>query len=636
MANRDKATIDHINDLFSYATAGIETQRAKWRKNYKYWKATNKIERPSYKDNPRVPLIFRYTNGIISMMTDQNPKYVFMPQEEGDIGTADALQQVLGDYYWDKLSMSSTSEDLIWWAMAISGSGLIKWGIDRSTKDYFVKALNSFCCYPDPMARNFDQMNFFFYASMWSLNDCKRSFERGGELKPQAELHKLFDDDDPILSPWARTSEKSENLIKVLDKSAVKLDYGRVMVYELWEKDTSMVKIPIDSDTIAEEHDMIRAGQVPKVADDNHHPEHIKSHTELAQSILDSDIPSEYAEIVLKHIEEHQDHPNALETERLKYPRGKLTTVANNIVLEPTDQAPLGLALSKMDYIRNPMDFWGQTIGEYVHSLQDSRERRKRQISDHADRTANPREFYLPQSGYDPNEVKNIAAEQVPVAMLGAVWWEDTPNLNTYLLEDMIDSEKCIEKVMGYPEVMQGMKPTGDTSGVLIQELKESLAPEMRKAVRHFEWCICDVARGLIEMLQYESPTKIYTIMGNDFKPVYIKQDELNLGGQYDIRIMAGSTLPTSRQAKANQAIMFYEKGLYTRRAALKYLDDPQAAEVMKEFDIMQQQQQVIEEQQNIIKELGGKIEDTENIVSRLLQENERIKYAAKEKSESD
>lgn len=611
MADSDKKIVDHINDLFSYATSGVEPQRAKWRKNYKYWKGTNKIERPSYKDNLRVPLVFRYTNGLISMLTANNPKYIFMPQEESDIETADALQQIVGDYYWDKLKMSAVSEDLIWWAMAISGSSHLKWGIDRDTKEYYVKALNSFCCYPDPGAKTLEQLNFDIYASMWSLNDVKRSFERGKDLKPQKELARLFDDDDPILSPWARSSEKSENLIGVLDKSSVKMDYGRVMLFEVWERDTSTEKIPVDANVIMQEHEMVRAGQPIQIADENNHPEHIRAHTELANTILSStDIPSNFAEIVIQHIQEHQNHPNAQDTKRLIYPRGKISYMANNVLLEPYQPAPFGLAKAKMDFIRNPLEYWGQTLGEYAQSLQDSVERRKRQIADHADRCANPREFYLPQSGYDPKMVKNVAGEQIPVTIPGGVWWEQTPTLNNYVFDDRIDSERTVEKIMGYPEILQGQKPAGDVSGVMVQELKESLAPELAKGVRHYEWALVESARGLIEMInQTESPTKLYTIMGEGFKPLRIQHDALNLGGEYDIRIMAGSTLPTSRMAKESKALQFFQGGLYDQEAALKYVDDPQAPEVLARMNMMKQMQQVIEQQQQMLEQMGQKIE---------------------------
>ena len=56
-----------------------------------------------------------------------------------------------------------------------------------------------------------------------------------------------------------------------------------------------------------------------------------------------------------------------------------------------------------------------------------------------------------------------------------------------------------------------------------------------------------------------------------------------------DIRIVAGSSLPTNRIAKEQLAIEKYKGGLYDRKAALEYSDDPKAEEISLRMDQAEQ-----------------------------------------------
>ena len=149
---KEKDLVDLVSNQFEYSKAGISQLRRKWFTRYKYWKAEERIKRPQYTDNVRVPIIFEISDGMMSLLTDNQAKMKFYPQEKGDLQTADTLQQVVSDYYWDKLKIFRVSEEVIWWAMNISGSGLAKIGIDPITTDFYAEACNSFCCFPDPSA----------------------------------------------------------------------------------------------------------------------------------------------------------------------------------------------------------------------------------------------------------------------------------------------------------------------------------------------------------------------------------------------------------------------------------------------------------------------------------------------------
>jgi Asp-tRNA(Asn)/Glu-tRNA(Gln) amidotransferase A subunit family amidase len=57
-----------------------------------------------------------------------------------------------------------------------------------------------------------------------------------------------------------------------------------------------------------------------------------------------------------------------------------------------------------------------------------------------------------------------------------------------------------------------------------------------------------------------------------------------------DVKVAAGSTMPTNRIAKRAEAVEMVKAGIYDVRAALEYVDDPKANEVAER---MEQQQEM-------------------------------------------
>ena len=638
----EKQKIQEINNLFSIAKEGIAPQRREWLSRYKYWRGKEDLKRPKRRDNVNIPMTFMISDGIMSFLTDTAPRIKFLPQEETDLQTADMLNQIVGDYYWDKLDMFRVSEEVLWWAMCISGSSLAKYGIDVGTNEFYVKACNSFACYSDPNALSLKTCDFFHHAEVRTLKNIIRTYgvERGREVHMQPELNVLAYESDDIIGPWGRTSYKSENLSEVWKDAQFKKDMGKSMVLETWMTDDAKVKIPFDHAEVEQEYEMIRQGQVPPVTVEQNHPAHLENHQNMANMFAaDLEIPPEYLDILSQHIEAHLQEPQ--ETHRLKYPQGKILTTANGVLLEEQN-APFGLPYVKMDFIINPREFWGATLQEYIAPLQDSLTRGYRTISDIADRCSSPREFINIMSGVDIDSITGEAGESVPVKgdPRMAVAWEQLPNIPNYLFEKTQYAEHLIEKVANWHEVMQGKQPAGSPSGVVIKSLQEAVGPRLRRWTRHFEWFLRDVTRGILKLLPYEDPKTIYTILGKQFEEIRIGYLELmekvNLEeGMFDVRIVAGSTLPTSRQEKIEEAIAMKREGIYPTSAVLRSLNDPNKQEILQEIGEINQLQDMAKQQQTVMKEMGSEIKFYQNKTKELMFELERVKYVYKlEKSE--
>ena len=65
--------------------------------------------------------------------------------------------------------------------------------------------------------------------------------------------------------------------------------------------------------------------------------------------------------------------------------------------------------------------------------------------------------------------------------------------------------------------------------------------------------------------------------------------DDIEKGGitliDLDVAVTAGSTLPTNRMAKEDLGIEKFKIGLYDRKAAMDYMDDPKAKEISERMD---------------------------------------------------
>jgi len=471
----EKQKIQEINNMFSIAKEGIAPQRREWLSRYKYWRGKEEIPRPKRRDNVTIPMVFMITDGIMSFLTDSAPRIKFLPQEETDLQVADWLNQIVGDYYWDKLNMYRVSEEVLWWAMSISGSGLAKWGIDTLSNEFYVKACNSFACFPDPNALNLKTCEFFHHAEVRTLKDIIRIYgaERGREVHMQPELNILAYETDDIIAPWGRTSYKSENLSEVWKDAQFKKDMGKAMVLETWMKDDTKIPIPFNPDEVAQEHEMIRQGQMPSVTVEQNHPAHLENHQNMVDYFTNNpEISSEYLQLLADHIELHLQEPQ--ESYRLKYPKGKIITTANGVLLEEQN-APFGLPYSKMDFIINPREFWSVTLQEYIQPLQNSLTRGYRTISDIADRCSSPREFINIMSGVDFEKITGEAGESVPVKgdPRMAVAWEQLPNIPN-LLKVVCGTPH--EELRLYQDEVLVIETnvddvTGETLGYLVQEL---------------------------------------------------------------------------------------------------------------------------------------------------------------------
>jgi len=616
--------VQRVNNLFEIARTGIQPEHSRWRDNYKYWNNSQVVKRPKEKDKPKIPYIFMLCDGIQAVLTANKPKFSFHPQEGGDTQKADFLNQICGDYYWDELEMQQMSEEALWWALNISGSAIVEYGKHPVSGSMYFNVVNSFYVYPDPGAVRLKYpdgrpaLEFLGTECPMSLSEIRRIWpEEGKRVAPTDNLMVPDRELETQVTFYGRSSYKAENLIGAWKNDMIKKSYGRALVRKMWLNETDMVNIPFDEDEIDLEIARVIQGEAELEAKpEENHPKHIEGHrSQIVRFAANPDIESEIIEALERHIEDHAEYPQ--ETKKLKYPDGRLVYTAGDILLDDMP-APLGLNYVKLDILPNPMTFWGQTLQTYVQSLQDAANKRLYQASDINDRAAGPREFYNPLSGYDPNKAKGLSAERIPVKgdVRAAVYIDPGIGPNQAIFAELKILEELILKIVGWSEVMQGVYPKGSPSGISLQQLREALGVRLYKGVGHFEYFIIKLAKVLLKMLKYENPKKAFRVIAEDKRQemyvtlLEIMSDETD----YDVRILGGSTLPTSRMDKEERAIKLRQAGLYDDQAALESIDDPAAQEVLERKNEKEQLLQVIQMLSENLKQYEGSNAENENV----------------------
>jgi len=273
----------------------------------------------------------------------------------------------------------------------------------------------------------------------------------------------------------------------------------------------------------------------------------------------------------------------------------------------------------------------GRPVGPTDFALELCRERNKRRAQSIHQATENLSAPIVTQEGYRwaktehgdmlvvPKDVSFPPQRLVP----GSVTTE-VMNLEQVAKAD-------IDDIYDLQDVMRGKIPPGDPSGRTILALQDSAGTMSRPFIRNLEQALMrigkcemylilttwtqDMWRRLIEpdeLTTWMPPEKrggMEEINPDDTADLDAQASEISMKWQealnrvapedpntpklsileVDVRIAAGSTMPTNRMAKQAIANDLVKSGIYDARAALDYIDDPKAEEIAKRVEAKEQ-----------------------------------------------
>lgn len=328
-----------------------------------------------------------------------------------------------------------------------------------------------------------------------------------------------------------------------------------------------------------------------------------------------------------------------------KYPKGRVITCLPelNIVLSdkknPYKDGKFPFVLMKNYDI--PFEFWGAGEVEQILSPQMYINDLTNQIVDNAKNTANMQWIIDKNSGISKGKLTNrpgLVIRKNP----GSEVRRDAPQpMPTYVRETIDTFKADIQDISGVLDSLKGEKQTGVVAASAILALQEASQSRIRLKIKIMESNLSELANMVYSRMQQfwklDRWVRITDVEGNpEFKEIGAKV----LENDYDMKVMAGSTMPVNKNAMMDLMIRLAqtnaEDGLpmVDRKAILEYLPISDKKGISQRFAERQaqqeqqqqmqlQQEQAIQQQQFQIQQQGMQTEDRQKVeeLSGLMQQ---------------
>jgi hypothetical protein len=323
----------------------------------------------------------------------------------------------------------------------------------------------------------------------------------------------------------------------------------------------------------------------------------------------------------------------------LKYPNGRKITIAGDVLLQDKENEYQD---GKFPYVLwkcydVPGKFWGMGEVEQIISPMQYHANLMNNILDTARLTANSPWILDKNSGIDKNSLTNRHGLVIRKNPGTEVRREQPASLPAYIQNIVEKLEKHMEVIPGVYDVTRGERPSGITAGVAIQALNESAQGRIKLKVQALEQMLSELGGLWLSRIQQFWYTKrqVRTI-GTDYTPSYNSIDKDDIDGDFDIVIVAGSTMPVNKTAKLQQLIQMAqtmgEDGLplVDRKTILENADLANIEQILQRFDqikIQQQQEAQMQQQQQL---------EAQQVQAQQSQEQDMAKMQAEQQHEMD
>ncbi len=236
-----------------------------------------------------------------------------------------------------------------------------------------------------------------------------------------------------------------------------------------------------------------------------------------------------------------------------KFPHGALITLIGDQIVQATPGWPYEHSqypFAKLDHIPTGK-FYSDSVVTDLISLQREYNRTRGQIIEAKNRMAKP-QLIAPQGSLDPSK---ITTEPGQVILYRQGFTPPQPlqlqGLPTYVLQELDRIQSDMDDISGQHEVSKGNVPPGVTAATAISYLQEQDDTKLSHTVESIEDAMEKVAHHtLSHVVQFWDVPRMVKIVGTDgaFDTMMLKNSDLR--SNTDIRMEAGSALPTSKAAK--------------------------------------------------------------------------------------
>ena len=622
--------LEFFKNLILFGLEGLKQSGvlARYKKAIDYYNGQHEIkDRSKSKGNYVDNKFAEVSDNRLAHITDARPKWMFLPQEESDLFTALALNQILGDVIWDFIEWDDRAEESVQDATFAGSTHIKTIGADVDTGFPIFDICECGSVIPDPKATRKEELRYIIHVTAKDIPYIRRQYSNY-DIVPEMELDKIAleqQSSSPELSWYTQvTSEggatfpwvfpvmfshvgqyKMENIWPAVkdggvDKTRYMLDsVGKALIWEIYLDDPSVEKIPFDPKEVAEEHVDFSANAPHAVIAEENHVEHLAAHNSELEKTDSETQPRKYA-LLQRHITEHSRYEPS-ET-RAKYPRGRLVTLCQGKVLRD-EPNPLPIEwrdiFIKWDVFKNRRSYWGKSLVSDLFDLQDMLNHRRNMIHQNINMCTNGVVKVSRRLGEwaEKNKAKFNN-------LLGKVWIMDDPDkdlvvdfgapLPQHFFQELVSIEQTIDRRSGNEDLSSGRYPQGSPPGITVSQLLQEGKTVVRMILRHYAHALKQMARNAIAiMVENVSPDMSFRIMGEDNQPQFVKWKDLrDRAGLLDIRVDVATMLSSSRQERFRQAVELAQAGVYDAMAVLDAIDDPKKYEVAQRINAVNQLQQ--------------------------------------------
>lgn len=325
-----------------------------------------------------------------------------------------------------------------------------------------------------------------------------------------------------------------------------------------------------------------------------------------------------------------------------KYPNGRVITACPDIGVvladkpNPYKDGKFPFLIMK-DYTK-PFEFWGRGEVEQILSPQMYMNELTNQIIDNAKNTANMPWIIDKNCGITPGKLTNRPGQVIRKNPGTEVTRPTPPSMPVYVRDTIETMKKDVQDISGVFDSLKGEKQSGVVAAQAIMALQEASQARIRLKIKNMEHYLGDLATMWYSRMQqywkFNRWVKVTDIENNiDFREI---TPEI-LKNNFDIRISAGSTMPTNKNAMLDLMIRLAqttaEDGMpmVDRRSVVEFLPNVDKKRILTFFEekanqaqAQQEQQAQMQQQIQQAQQIGE--QDKQNIIETLQSMQEALK----------
>jgi hypothetical protein len=242
--------------------------------------------------------------------------------------------------------------------------------------------------------------------------------------------------------------------------------------------------------------------------------------------------------------------------------------------------------------------FYAESVITDLIPLQKELNRTRSQIVENKNMMARPKLIY-PKGAIDPNKITSEPGQGIPVEL----GYEDRirplemPQLPSYVENEIVRIQQDMDDISGQHEVSRGQVPTQVTAATAISYLQEQDDTILALTTASIEAGMAKLGGQILSFAEnYWDEERLIKVAGKDesFNIQFLKGSALR--GNTDVRVQAGSALPTSKAARQALLLDLFKMGAFGPDPSefLRIMDLPGVEKVIEGYkvDISQAQRE--------------------------------------------